>query len=253
LSGMRLPLFPATVSLGPFAVSALTIWAAALVQGTIGFGFAILSVPVMALADPQLAPVPQLLLVAPLTISMWWRERSDTDWRGIGWVLLGRLPGAGIGVLALKLANAQTLQLLVAGCVLAGVCALASGRELPRTPATQLAAGMTSAIFAVISSIGGPPLALLYRDAHAAALRASLATIFSIGVVVTIAARLLAGAIVLRDLQLALWLSPALLLGFAVSRLAIRRLGPQASLRKPVLVVSALAGVGVVLRALWPR
>lgn len=253
MSAPRLPLWPPSVGLSALGVGGLAIACAALVQGTIGFGFAILSVPVMALVDPRLAPVPQLLLAAPLTFSMWWRERGDTDWRGIGWVLLGRLPGAGLGILALKLASPQTLQLLVAGCVLAGVAALGSGRELPRTPITQLIAGTLSATFAVISSIGGPPLALLYRDAHAAALRASLATIFSIGVVVTIMARLLAGAILLRDLQLALWLLPALALGLALSRLLIRRLGPKASLRRPVLAVSALAGVGVVLRVLLGR
>lgn len=245
-----LPLLPPDLPLWALLVSEAVILLSAFVQGSIGLGFAIVSVPVMALCDPRLAPVPQLLLAAPLTFYMWWRERGATDWRGIGWVLLGRLPGAGIGVLALRLASPRLLDLLVASFVLLGVAALASGRQLPRTPPIQLAAGTFAAISSVVSSIGGPPLALLYGGAHAETLRASLATIFSIGLTVTISARLVAGAITMVDLQLALWLLPALVLGLAASKQLIRRLGPRASLRRPVLVVSALAAIGIVARTL---
>ena len=48
---------------------------AALVQGTVGFGFAIVSVPVLSLVNPALAPVPQLLVQVPLSFGMFLRER----------------------------------------------------------------------------------------------------------------------------------------------------------------------------------
>ena len=64
---------------------------AATVQGTIGFGFAILSVPVLSLLDPALAPVPQLLIMWVMTFGMFWRERRDVDLRGVGILLFGDL------------------------------------------------------------------------------------------------------------------------------------------------------------------
>ncbi|MCL1692867.1 MAG: sulfite exporter TauE/SafE family protein, partial [Actinomycetia bacterium] len=48
---------------------------AAAIQGVVGMGFAMVSVPILALINPSLAPVPQLLITLPLTISMAWRER----------------------------------------------------------------------------------------------------------------------------------------------------------------------------------
>ncbi|MCA9669827.1 MAG: sulfite exporter TauE/SafE family protein [Myxococcales bacterium] len=223
---------------------------AALVQGTIGFGFAIVSVPVLSLVDKRLAPVPQLLVVVPLTFAMFFRERGAADLRGLGWVLVGRFPGAALGVLALKMANALTLDLLVAASVLVAVVAIATGREVPRGPLSYVVAGLTSGAFAVISSIGGPPLALLYRGAAAGELRATLAAIFSVGVLITIGSRLIAGAISARDLALAIWMAPALAVGMWLSRSLIKRLGDGKAFRVAVLVVAGLAGVGLVVRAL---
>lgn len=37
------------------------------VQGIAGLGFAMVSVPILALIDPSFAPVPQLLMTLPLT------------------------------------------------------------------------------------------------------------------------------------------------------------------------------------------
>ena len=61
---------------------------AATLQATIGFGFAVLSVPVLALLEPRLVPVPQLLLIAPLALGMALRERAALQLKSIWWVVL---------------------------------------------------------------------------------------------------------------------------------------------------------------------
>ena len=66
---------------------------AASIQGVVGIGFALVSVPILALIDPSLAPVPQLLITMPLTITMAWRERRHIDASGIG---SDRWPGASL-------------------------------------------------------------------------------------------------------------------------------------------------------------
>ena len=60
----------------------------AIVQGTIGVGFGMLSVPVLSLVNPVLAPVPQLLLAAPLALS----SRSTSSSTATGALSPGRLP-----------------------------------------------------------------------------------------------------------------------------------------------------------------
>ena len=46
---------------------------AAMLQGSVGLGFAMVSVPLLSLIDPRLAPVPQLLVSLPLALAMAWR------------------------------------------------------------------------------------------------------------------------------------------------------------------------------------
>ncbi|MCH7845622.1 MAG: sulfite exporter TauE/SafE family protein [Acidobacteria bacterium] len=67
--------------------------AAALIQGVVGVGFAMVSVPLLALIDPRLAPVPQLLIAIPMTMTMAWRERGYIELQRITWIIVGRFPG----------------------------------------------------------------------------------------------------------------------------------------------------------------
>lgn len=52
---------------------------AASFQGTVGLGFAMISVPLLSLIHPSLASVPQLLIALPLTVALLWRERRAVD------------------------------------------------------------------------------------------------------------------------------------------------------------------------------
>jgi hypothetical protein len=222
---------------------------ASLIQGAVGFGFAVISVPLLALVNERFAPVPQLLLTLPLAVSMVLRERESLDLRGAGWVLVGRIPGALLGLLLLRAVSGAHLELLLGALVLLGVGLSASGWRIRRHPGTELGAGAVSGVMSLVASIGGPPLALLYRDASGPQLRATLAAIFSVGLFITLSTRILGGAIAPRDLQVAVLLLPGLLLGLWASRYVRGRIeGPK--LRVAVLSLASAAAVGVVLKGL---
>ncbi|KAA3641898.1 MAG: sulfite exporter TauE/SafE family protein, partial [Armatimonadetes bacterium] len=103
-------------------VAALMITAgAAAVQGTVGIGFGVISIPILALLHPDLVPVPQLLMALPLTVSMAWRERSAIDLTGVGWVIGGRIPGAFLGVFLLGIASERILDGFIAVVVILAV------------------------------------------------------------------------------------------------------------------------------------
>ena len=221
---------------------------AATLQATIGFGFAVLSVPVLALLEPRLVPVPQLLLIAPLALGMALRERAALQLKSIWWVVLGRISGAGLGVVLLKYASQFVLDLSIAGVVIVAVLCLTVVPAIPRNPFTEIATGLVSGTGALVSSIGGPPLALLYRDAGGSVVRSTLATIFILGLVATIGARVAGGLITESDLKIALTLLPAVGFGFYLSRFLIGRI-EGAPFKRAVLVVATVSAIALTVRA----
>ena len=221
---------------------------AGLVQGTSGFGLSVVSVPVLSLLDRDLAPVPQLLIAFPLAAAMVWRDWRHLDLSGVGWVLVGRVPGALLGVVLLKAFSESSLDFLIAGLVLAGVAIVGSGVVVRLTPVTKLFAGVASGTMGLVASVGGPPLALLYRNVPGGTLRSSLNAIFVIGIVFSISVRATAGEIVANDLRVAALLLPAVFIGLWLSRFSTDRIeGP--ALKRAVLVISALAATGLMLRS----
>ncbi|HET9650648.1 MAG TPA: hypothetical protein VFP36_00580, partial [Usitatibacter sp.] len=75
----------------------LAVMAAALVQGSIGVGFALITAPVMAMLAPQLVPVGLLALMLPLNAYVAWRERAALDRFGMTWITAGRVAGTAAG------------------------------------------------------------------------------------------------------------------------------------------------------------
>lgn len=90
-------------------IALLVTAAAAALQGTVGVGFAMVSVPVLTLLNSDFTPVPQILLSFPMTVFMVLRERRHLDLKGAAWVLSGRLPGAVAGAILLGVLAQRTL------------------------------------------------------------------------------------------------------------------------------------------------
>ncbi|MEN8041286.1 MAG: sulfite exporter TauE/SafE family protein [Actinomycetota bacterium] len=232
-------------------VLALLITAgAASFQGTVGLGFAMVSVPLLSLIHPSLAPVPQLIMMIPLTVSMAWRERHAIDLHGFWWIIGGRIPGAIIGVTLLAFATRRTLDVLIALFVLGAVGVIASGRHVRRTPGTKLAAGIASGTGGVVASIGGPPLALVYSAEDSDTIRSTLAAVFSIGVFTSLAFRYATGNIAWLDVRVAVALLPAVIVGYAISLLLKNRVG-KAQIRVAILVVSGAAAIALLARSIF--
>ncbi len=222
---------------------------ASTVQGSVGMGFALVSVPVLSLVHPALAPEPQILMVFPLLCFMVWRERKGVQLSGIGWILLGRVPGAALGLLLLKLFVGWALDVLLALVVLSGVLILMlADRVAKQTPRWQFGAGVLSSIMSLVSSIGGPPIALLYRNDPGPIVRSNLSVVFAVGSVMTIGTRLLGDELSLGDLQVAACLFPAVVIGFLISRKTATLLDGK-GLRPWILGLSSLACVGLIVRA----
>jgi hypothetical protein len=222
---------------------------AAVLQGTIGFGFAVLSVPLLTLLHPDLTPIPQILVALPLSAGAFWRERRDLDLSGVGFIVLGRVPGSLLGAWMLTWVVERSLDLIIAAVVLAIVIAVASGVSIPLTNRNRVLAGVASGFAGTASAIGGPPIALLYRSAGSGTLRASLGAIFTIGVLVSIASLAVTGPFARSDFIYTAMLTPPTLLGFWISNRLTMHVS-QRRVGQAILLVSALAAVALLARAL---
>lgn len=236
------------VNILEFALAVLVVVFAAAVQGTIGLGFNIVAVSVMSLINPVMAPVPQLILSLPQTVASVAREHGGVDRSGVLWILAGRLPGAALGVWLLSIATDRLLDFMIGGLVLVAVVILATGVHIRRNRTVEFSAGVFAGVASYVSTIGGPPMALLYSRSEGPTIRATLGLIFFVGTSITLVVRVLAGDITRTDWTLGLALLPAAALGFSLSSWLKERAAPR-QLRRAILSVSALAAVGLLMRA----
>jgi len=222
---------------------------AATLQGTIGFGVAIVSVPVLSLLDPALTPVPQLLLALPLSAAILWRERHSVDFHGLGWIIAGRVPGALIGLWLLAAFTRREVELAIAVIVLVAVIIFGTGIHIARNRATGFLAGVAAGITGLVASIGGPPIALLFSSSDGPTLRSSLSAVFTIGLSISIIARMATGQISGEDIEVSLLIAPAAAAGLWASTRLKERFD-RAMLRLGILVVSGTSALILGIKAI---
>ena len=230
------------------AISA--VLAGSVVQGAVGFGLALVSAPVLILIDPRFIPAPLLLASLSLILLTAYRDRQGIDLSGLRWAVIGRLFGTGVGVVALTMISGSQLTLTFGVIVLVSVGLSASGLHLRPNPIPLIGAGTVSGFMATTSSIGGPPMALLYQHESGTRLRGTLAGFFIVGVSISLVSLALIGRLGQEELKLALILQPGILIGFAASSKAIDWLDGGHT-RLAVLTVAAVMACVVILSELY--
>jgi len=241
----------AALHLGPagFAAVLVVVTVGAAVQGSVGFGANLLAAPVLAAIEPEALPTTLMVLILPLAVAMVRREHEGVDRGAVGWLMAGRVPGTVVGSLVVAAITADTLSVLAGAAVLVAVLTSVVAPRVPVTPATCVAAGVASGAMGTATSIGGPPLALLYQHQEGPVLRATLAATFALGTVLSLVGLALAGAVDPWQVALAGALLPGTLVGIGVSsRLAPRLDG--AWLRPAVLAFAAVTATVVLVRGL---
>jgi uncharacterized membrane protein YfcA len=224
-------------------------FAAAALQGVTGFGFNMVTVPILTLVNPALTPIPQIMLSLPMTVAAAWRERGDLDTRGVGWVITGRIPGAAIGAVVVTLVAERVLGGIIAVVVLIAITAIGFGAGIDLNRRNRILAGLLSGFTGTTAAIGGPPIALLYRDESGSTIRSSLGAIFTIGMSINLIALGVAGAIQPSDWMATAWLLVPMLAGYGISPRLRRRMNPT-SVRTLILVVSGAAGAVLLVHSL---
>ncbi|OFW78469.1 MAG: hypothetical protein A2Z48_03025, partial [Actinobacteria bacterium RBG_19FT_COMBO_70_19] len=187
------------------------------IQGAIGFGFALVAVPTIALVEPDAIPVTVMLMAVPMTIVMALRERAHIDVGGFATIMVGRVVGIAGGVLLLELVPESGLTVLVGVMIMLGVALSVGGLDIEPQRWVNVGAGVLSGVMGTTSAIGGPALAVVYQRRPGPELRSTLALSYLAGIVIAVGALAAVGRVEGWHVWLALELVPALLLGLWLS------------------------------------
>jgi uncharacterized membrane protein YfcA len=235
------------VSVASYSIVAVAIILASCMQASIGFGMGMLAAPIVAIVEPGLIPGTLIMLATMLTLLVVLREHQHIDLAGTGWALAGRIPGTIAGALLLALLPERALAIMLAGVVLAGV-ALTSLGWIPAPHRRNLVlAGAASGVLGTATSIGGPPMALVWQNTSGARLRGTMSGFFLVGSVMSIAVLAITGAVDHRTVVSFATLVPACFVGYALSRLVNRVLDRRRQ-RRVAIVISAVGAIVLIVR-----
>ncbi len=215
----------------------------------VGLGVGLVTAPIVAVLEPTLMPTLPLwfgLFVSGLSLA---GERSHVDWHAIGWSLPARIPGTALGVWLVVLFTPRELGIALALMVLVAVGLSVRAIDVPVNRSTLLTAGFSSGVAGTATSIGGPPIALLFQHRRPSEVRATLAVFFFVGTLLSLSGLALSGAVPLVSLVVGVGVLPFLVGGIWVGTRLRDRL-PRERFRHAVLAVCAVSAVVLIAKSL---
>jgi uncharacterized membrane protein YfcA len=238
---------------GAWAAVAAIVAAAGVAQGLSGFGFSLISIPLLALVVPVKAAIVGGaflgLVQSGLVVA---RDHRHIDRRGAAVLVLAALAGMPIGLLVITRVREEPLQVVIAVTVLVFTGLLWRRVRLPTDslPA-EVGIGFTSGMLSTSTGMSGPPLviALQARGIPPSAFRATLATVFVSGSGVSLLLFWSQGLVTADAVKVAAAGLPGLLIGILVGELAFRRVDHE-RFRALVLVLLVASAVLALIGAL---
>jgi uncharacterized protein len=230
-------------------VIGLAAMAGAYVQAVVGLGLGLLMAPIVALLEPSLVPVLPLwlaLLISGLNLA---DEHEHVDWRSTAWSLPARVPGTLLGAWLVASFTEEQIGVVLAVMVLLAVALTLHTVDVPLNPTTLAAAGFVAGASGTATSIGGPPIALLYQRGVPEVVRATLSVFFFVGVVLSLGGLAISGSLDREPSLLAVAMSPGVLVGYVAGRRSRGSVdGPW--FRRGVLLVCTVSALMLLARSI---
>jgi uncharacterized protein len=202
------------------------VLAAGVISGLTGFGFALVSVPVLLLVyDPATVVTLSLTLTLVTCSVIVLSARKAVDVPVVLVMLPGAIAGLAAGAWLLVLLDPSIIKITAGGVVVAFSIVLLRGISIPsaRHPAAAVLAGATSGTLATSTGLSGPPAVMLLaaRDYTRDPFRASISAYFVVIDIIGIAALAWQGVLTERQIGITAVLLPAAVLGtFGGTRIA---------------------------------
>lgn len=227
---------------------------AAVIQNIVGFGFALLAVPIMVLAvDPRDAVVVATILGLGSSGFQAWTGRQDAQWPLIKRLSLSAAAGVPFGLLVFSHFDAQILKAILGVGIFVAVILLTRDVTFDDSSvALEVWAGVVSGALSSSLSTNGPPLvfALQGRRLPIAQFRATISMIFAISGVITFGSFVALDKVTNESIWGAVFSLPILALGIFVGQ-SLKPKFNESNARKFVLLLLTVAGFSAVLSAFF--
>jgi len=239
-----------------FAVAVIVL-ISALLQAALGFGFALIAVPLlMIVLPPQTAVICVFLLASVASVLTLRAAKSDVNVGEAKRLSIGAVLAMPLGVLLLISAPSIALRLLLGIVTIAAALWMLFGHEEPKddhvpSPALGYVAGAISGVLNTALSTNGPPLVvyLRHRGLSTQAFRSTISVVFTVSNLVGLVFLALGGAIHKEALVLALLAAPFNLIGWMLGNAWSKHLAPH-HFDRVVDVALLVSGIVVLVRAL---
>ena len=225
---------------------ALVVLIGACLQGAGGIGFGMFVGPVLAIGRPDLVPGPVLVLAGLLSMMSAVREFRAIDFPVLGYSLAGRIPASIAGGMLFALLPVRVMSIVFALLILTAVGLSLRGWRVQGRAQNYILAGAVSGFMGTITSVGAPPMAIVYQQFSPPRLRATIGAFFVAGAVGSLAVLASVGRFGFTELRLGLSLVVPMVIGFALSNIVVSRLD-RATTRMALLGLSGASALALLV------
>jgi uncharacterized protein len=230
------------------------VFAAGVTSGLTGFGFALVTVPLLVLFLPAQVVVPIVTLLSNLThVVVILETYKWIDAKRIWPLIVASVVATPLGTYLLLVLDAKSMKVLIGVVITLAAVAMLTGfkRVIRNERLACIPVGLASGLLSGSTAMGGPPVVLFFSNqgVDKQVCRANFTLLFTITSLAVIPSQIAGGLIGHDVLLYSLIFSPALLLGtFAGIRLA--RTISETVFRKLTLVVVIVTGLSAVASGL---
>jgi uncharacterized protein len=237
-----------------FVFITIIVLGASIIQALFGFGFGLISVPLMIFfVDLPTAVVTATAVSTVSCAVQWWESRAVQAREMAQRLVLSALFGMPFGLWLLLNLDARLMKGILGVVVLIGVFLSIKGFDLQRLPKTfDYAMGVISGVLSTATSTNGPPLVFLLHARHfePREFRAVLNRVFTFLNFLTVVIFTLAGKMTAEALQLALFSIPVMGLGVFVGTRLRAKINSD-HFRNLVIGLLTLSGLSAISNAIF--
>ncbi|MGH9016476.1 MAG: sulfite exporter TauE/SafE family protein [Acidimicrobiales bacterium] len=224
------------VTAGSAVAMAGIVFASALLQRAVGFGFALLAVPLLAFVVPTKSAVVIVFLNGTLTCAwLTLRLRRQAEWSVVRGLAVGVVIGAPFGVVVLRFVSAEVLRLVLGVTIVtAAVWIIVQARTGGAQAAasfrrTAIVTGIISGVLNTSFATNGPPLVyeLRRRGLSDDRFRATISSVFLVSNIIGLPLLVAAGLVTVTDVEYAALSVLPCVLGIAAGARVGRRMATE--------------------------
>ena len=228
-----------------FIVVLIVVTLAAALQSLSSLGIGVIAAPILVMIDPAYISAPILMLGLVLSLLNTVRYRQKLRFGNIRIALLGRFIGSLSAIVLLSLLPPIFFTLCFTILIILSVFLTYSHFQVNYSSRNLFIGGFFSGLAGTSTSIGGPPIALVYQNSDPNFARAELSLFFLVATLISLALLFISGNFSYYQLQLTMPLLPAIFIGFGLSLVLNKHFKPH--YLKPIIALLSLSSCIIIL------